>query len=273
MFLALFRASHPGPTVAVTAIAAALSVGANLEAWRIIAITLMVLFNQLSVGLSNDWLDSARDHANARKDKPLARGELSVAAVRRSAIAFAITSIILSLTLGPLSALANGALLASGWLYNVGLKATLYSVLPYVVGFGALPLIATFAAAPPLVAPVWMIAAGSLLGVAAHFSNVLPDLEEDRKTGIRGLPHAVGAPVSAAIIATSLIAAALAIVFGPGTPLTVLSFLALGLAVSLACVSVIFIVRGQLKRVLFQLTIVVALSNVLLLVTAPGIGY
>ena len=83
---ALVRASHPEPTVAVTAIATALAVSTGLGL-RSLWVAAAFLTGQLSVGWSNDWIDAARDARNQRADKPVGRGLLSVAAVRTAALA------------------------------------------------------------------------------------------------------------------------------------------------------------------------------------------
>ncbi|MGV8876138.1 MAG: UbiA family prenyltransferase, partial [Rhodoglobus sp.] len=204
MLRALLRSSHPGPTLAVTLITMALAIGVGLRWWQIVIITVMIAANQLSIGLSNDWLDATRDRRNNRHDKPIASGEISGSIVAGWAIGCAVASILLSLSLGMLAAVAHALFLSSGWLYNWGLKSTPVSVLPYVVGFGALPAIVTLAADRPQLAPGWAIAAAALLGVAAHFSNVLPDLDDDSATGVRGLPHRLGARPSSLVIAVSL---------------------------------------------------------------------
>jgi 4-hydroxybenzoate polyprenyltransferase len=50
---------------------------------------------------------------------------------------------------------------------------------------------------------------GALLGCAAHFINVLKDLEQDRQSEIRGLPQILGKTASIAIaVVLSIIAAA-----------------------------------------------------------------
>lgn len=271
MLHALLRSSHPGPTV--TLIAAALSVGVGLGSWRIAVVTLMVLCNQLSIGLSNDWLDATRDRRNGRRDKPIASGEVSSATVARVAVSLAAASVALSLLLGPLAAIAHALFLASGWLYNVGLKSTTASVIPYIVGFGSLPAIVTLAADPPRLAHSWALAAGALLGIAAHFSNVLPDLDDDSATGVRGLPHRIGVRPSGFVIAASLIAAPLAIVFGPGNEVSVVSFVGLALMLVLAVTSVVLVIRKTMKRMLFRLTITAALVTVaLLLLSAPQLS-
>jgi 4-hydroxybenzoate polyprenyltransferase len=270
MLHALLRSSHPGPTTAVSLIALSLSVGIGLEPWKIAVVTLMIVCNQLSVGLSNDWLDAARDVQRDRRDKPIVSGEVSASTVARVAATLAVISVALSLLLGPFAAIAHALFLASGWLYNVGLKSTAASVIPYVVGFGSLPAIVTLSADPPQLATAWAIAAGALLGVAAHFSNVLPDLDDDSATGVSGLPHRLGAQISGFVIAASLVAAALAIVFGPQSPVTAVSIVGLALTLILAVTSVVLVIRNTMKRVLFRLTIAAALIDVvLLLLSAP----
>jgi 4-hydroxybenzoate polyprenyltransferase len=56
---------------------------------------------------------------------------------------------------------------------------------------------------------------GGLLGVAAHLANVLPDLGDDVATGIRRLPHQIGARTTALTAAAILLTAAAVILFGP----------------------------------------------------------
>ena len=81
---------------------------------------------------------------------------------------------------------------ASAWSYNLWLKTTVLSVLPYVVSFGLLPAFVT-AGLPGHPVYGWLVAAGALLGAGAHFANVLPDIDDDLSTGVRGLPHRLGA--------------------------------------------------------------------------------
>ena len=273
MVRALARSSHPGPTSAVTVLVLALAWGYGLDGWRIAVATVVILANQLSVGLSNDWLDVARDRASERTDKPLVSGEVSTRQVAGVALALAAASVAFSLLLGPLAALANAVFLASGWLYNLGLKSTPFSVLPYAVGFGSLPAFVTLAADVPHFAAPWAVTAGALLGVSAHFSNVLPDLDDDSRTGVHGLPHALGSPLSAAIIAVGLIGASAAAVFGPGDTPQFLAVVGFSITVVIATVCVALIARGSLRRVLFRLTILAAaITTALVVVSASALS-
>ena len=214
---ALVRACHPEPTAAVTALATALALSAGLG-WRSLLVTAAFLSGQLSVGWSNDWIDAARDARTGRVDKPVARGDLPVEAVRAAALTAAALCVPLSLALGLRAGLLHLAAVAAAWAYNARLKSSLLSWLPYALAFGAVPSIVTLALPDPAQAPLWATAAGALLGVGAHLTNVLPDLEEDLATGVRGLPHALGPRRSAAIAAVLLLAAAALLGIGPGRP-------------------------------------------------------
>lgn len=60
--------------------------------------------------------------------------------------------------------------------------------------------------------------AGALLGSGAHFANVLPDLDADARTGVRGLPQRLGATGARASAALLLAAGSVVAVLGPGRP-------------------------------------------------------
>jgi len=259
---ALRRSSHPGPTFLVTTVAVVLGVGANLDVWRIVVVGLVILLDQLSVGWSNDWIDSARDREVGRADKPVATGEISPTLVRNAALIGAALSVLVSIPLGWLAVLVHAVFLASAWSYNLWLKNTPVSVLPFIVSFGLLPLIVTVSATDPAAAAPWALGAGALLGVAAHFSNVLPDLEADLATGIQGLPHRLGATASGVVIAGALATASGLLLIGSPDPLHVAGFAA-GLAVAVAIL--VLVLDRRRTRLLFQLIMAAAVIDVLLL--------
>lgn len=213
---ALARSCHPVPTLAVTALGAGLGVLAGLPAARVVAVGAAVLAGQLSIGWGNDYLDADRDRASNRADKPVAAGEVGRRATGVAALVAVLAAVALSAVLGWPGFAAAMTVVVCGWAYNLGAKATALSWLPYAVAFGALPAVATGAASPPHLPPAWAMAAGALLGVAAHLANVLPDLGEDAATGVRGLPHRLGARATAVGGAVVLLAASVVILFGAG---------------------------------------------------------
>jgi len=262
---ALALSTHPGPGIAVTVVAVLLGVGVQLAPWRVALLGLAVLANQVSVGLSNDWLDAERDRAVGRTDKPVALGLVSIRLVRASAIASAALGIVLTVPLGIWAALAQTVFIGAAWAYNAGLKNTPISVLPYIIGFGLLPSIVTLSRPDPVLAAPWAFGLGAMLGVAAHVANVLPDLDDDARTGIAGLPHRIGRRASGVVLGVALVLGALFAFFGPVGAMTPLQWAGLIVTLLLAVAIGVLLTRPP-TRLLFQLIIAAALVNVVLLV-------
>lgn len=125
----------------------------------------------------------------------------------------------LSLANGILAGTAHLIGVAAAWAYNLGVKATPFSWLPYALAFGLLPAFVTLGLPGHPWPPGWLTAAGALLGVGAHFTNVLPDIDTDLAAGIRGLPQRLGRHRSRSAAALSLLAASVVLVLGPpGAP-------------------------------------------------------
>ncbi len=198
MALGLLRACHPGPTVTVTTIVVSLALGAG-QRWAALPMGAAVLTGQLSVGWSNDVCDEQRDRAAGRVDKPIACGAVPRGMVKHFIVVALVLCVVLSLAVGWLAGTVHLVAVAAGWAYNLALKGSPFSLLPYAVAFAALPAFVSLSLpGHPWPAP-WVTVAGSLLGTGAHFVNVLPDLEQDRATGVRGLPQRLGAAGSLAM--------------------------------------------------------------------------
>jgi 4-hydroxybenzoate polyprenyltransferase len=190
---ALIITSHPGPSLAITALTTLLAAQAAPHGLGSALTAPALLAGQLSIGWSNDACDAARDAAAGRTDKPLARGDIGAAAVWTAAVAAAAAGLALALVIGPVTGALYTLLVVSGWAYNLGLKSSLASGVMYLLGFGLLP---TYAAStlPGHPAARWPVTvAAGLLGLGAHFAIVLPDLAADAATGVRGLPQRVAA--------------------------------------------------------------------------------
>lgn len=223
------RAAHVGPTVAVTVLTVLLSFSAGNDAPGVALVAAAVLSGQLSVGWSNDLADMHRDRTAGRRDKPLAMGEISAAGVRSATAVALAVCVVTSMALGAAAGAVHLVLgVGSGWAYNLYLKRTRWSWVPYAIAFGALPAVVDLALDPPSMPPAWMMVAGSLLGVGAHLVNVLPDLADDARTGVRGLPHRLGHRRSALTATFVLILASVVALVGPSGPPTVLAWAALG---------------------------------------------
>lgn len=259
---ALVRACHPEPTLAVTAITTALAVSAGRglgSGW----VAAALLSGQLSIGWSNDWIDADRDSATARPDKPAGRGELAPTTVRDAAFVAAAACVPLSLAMGWRPGLTHLLAVGSAWAYNLRLKATMLSWAPYALAFGLVPSIVTLGLPASPWAPAWATAAGALLGVGAHLANVLPDLVDDAATGVRGLPHRLGRPRSAALSALLLLAATAVLAVGPpgGGVLGVAALLAAATVTATG----LLLARRPGSRAAFRAAIAVAALDVILL--------
>ena len=194
---AIIRLVHLVPSVAVTALSGVLGAillaqsGAPLDE-RWLAMLAAVAGSQISIGATNDLVDRRRDESAGRLTKPLAAGELEPGtAVWVASLGMGI-QLAASLRLGGaftlLGLLASGSALA----YNLWLSRTPFSVLPYLVSFGILPIwVATgvgapldrVAIAPFLVAP---------FAAAAHLANVLRDFDADAAQGSRNIAQVLG---------------------------------------------------------------------------------
>ncbi|KRE42614.1 UbiA family prenyltransferase [Knoellia sp. Soil729] len=210
----LLQAAHLGPALAVTTLSALLAAAADLSLANGVLVTAAVLTGQLSVGWCNDLRDRGRDGAVGRPDKPLANGTLSVRTVRQACALALAATVVLSVACGLLAGSVHLLCVASAWAYNLWLKGTLASWVPYAVSFGGLPVFVDLVGGSW--APPGVVAAGALLGVAAHLLNVVPDLADDAATGVRGLPHRIGGRASILLaVALLVVATALLLVTGP----------------------------------------------------------
>ncbi|MEA2646301.1 MAG: hypothetical protein QOE92_1384 [Chloroflexota bacterium] len=253
----LVRACHPEPTAAVTALTSLLALTSG-RGWGTAWVALAVLSGQLSVGWANDYLDHERDRAAGRTDKPIPGGRVSPELVRYAAVVALLVAVPLSLLSGPRAAAVHLFALALAHLYNLVLKGTIVSVLPYALAFGVLPAFVTLGQGDnPHVPAPWIMAGAGLLGAAAHFTQVLPDLATDAAVGIRGLPQRLGAGGSLVAAAVMLLGGSLIAALGPGRVPDQMALLALG--ATWATIAAI-IVAGIRRRygAAFHLTIAAA---------------
>ena len=260
--LALIGSAHPGPALAVTVLAALLATALEMSASRVLLVTAAVLCGQLSIGWSNDLIDLSRDRAVGRRDKPLAVGALDPRVATVSCAVAVVLCVGLSLACGLSAGLVHLVCVAAAWAYNLGLKATVWSWAPYAVAFGLLPVFIWFAGDDPGAPPLWLPLAAACLGVGAHLLNVLPDIDDDAATGVRGLPHRLGA---------RRLPAAAVVVLGAGSVLVLLGadVSPWAAAVGLAVVALLGLVvlRGR-GRAPFAAAVGIALLDATLLVVS-----
>jgi 4-hydroxybenzoate polyprenyltransferase len=191
---ALLALPHTSAVVAVvgaTALFGLLAADFHPPPGRFALLVLGMLGGQLAVGALNEWCDRHAD-AVAKPHKPIPRGEVSPGE------ALGMTAGGLALMLGCGAALGWRALLllsvanGCGLAYDLGLKRTPLSWLPYLVALPLVPIWAwtTMRAFAPRL--LWLYPIGALLVVAIHLAQTLPDIEGDRGQGERGLAVVLG---------------------------------------------------------------------------------
>jgi 4-hydroxybenzoate polyprenyltransferase len=263
---ALVDACHPGPTATVTLVVTALAAAAGRDAVGLALVAAATLTGQLSVGWCNDAYDADRDRRAARGTKPTVRGDVTASVLwRASALALASTVALSYLAAGPVGGTAHVLAVLSAWSYNLALKTTVLSPLPYAVSFGLVPAFVTYGLTPPSPPAAWLVATCALLGVGAHLANAIPDVDSDEQVGAGGLVAEVGvrtasvAALGCLVTAVTLLAAQLAVA----------PWVALGLVLVAATGAVTVAVRGE-GRALFRYVMALAVVAVLLLVVAAG---
>ena len=207
----LLKASHFGPTVLVTAI----SFGFATYYWwegPAFVIAFGVFTGQLVVGWSNDLYDYQDDLRHARINKPLVAKSITKESLQKW-LRFMVAFSFIANLLGPLG--IKGGLVymfgvAWGVGYNFYFKFSPLSPLPFAIAFAALPSCVVIS--KDITPPLWMWLGGALLGMAAHFINVIKDMKEDQISQIGGLPQRLGTTKSV-ISAFVLVLLAVTVIF------------------------------------------------------------
>ena len=254
--LSILRACHIGPTSAVTLISFLLASSLWWEGPALV-IAFGVFLGQLLVGFTNDLYDYQDDLKHNRTDKPLVSGKITTSQLK-SAIKIVTPLAILVNLFGPLG--VNGGLIyllgvGLGVSYNFYFKFTLLSPLPYALAFAA--LVAAIVVATDRTPPLWLLISAACLGVAAHFANVIKDINEDLKSEIIGLPQKLGKKASRVIIGVLLIGTTLLLNFVTPSPV----LLSIGLV---AAVITIF----ASDKLIFKALIITVIVDLILLLNA-----
>ena len=187
----LLKASPFGPTLIVTSISWFF---ASYYWWEgpAFVIAFGVFTGQLVVGWSNDLYDYEDDLKHNRVKKPLVAGLISRKYLTNW-LCFMVPFAFVANLLGPLG--FKGGLvymfgISMGVAYNFYFKYNRFSWLPYALAFAALP--SCVAISKGVTPPTWMWLGGAIFGTAAHFINVIKDMDQDRASGIGGAPQRIG---------------------------------------------------------------------------------
>jgi 4-hydroxybenzoate polyprenyltransferase len=184
--------AHPLPSLLVALVVAVVAVAAGAGPTRVALLALAMLALQLSIGATNDWADAARDAVN-QPAKPIPSGAVGRDDARLIAILAALLGLSLAALAGPLPAILAAAGLCVGLAYDLRLKGSRWSWLPYAIGIPLLPVFAWAGATGGLPVAFLLIAPLAVLaGTSLAVANALGDVDEDRLAGVVTVATALG---------------------------------------------------------------------------------
>ena len=134
----LARLVHPFPSALDAVVTLGLALLARAPADRAAVLAVAMLGIQFSIEALNVLLDSPTDKI-ARRAKPLVEGKIPVRAAGAVVAVTGATGLVLALLAGPFAALVAAAGYAIGIAYDLRLKASPWSWLPFAAGDSAAP--------------------------------------------------------------------------------------------------------------------------------------
>jgi 4-hydroxybenzoate polyprenyltransferase len=229
---------HPGPSLLVTIVLVAIAglAGRRVpDPTRILQLVGMMLPIQLCIGVVNDVVDLPAD-AVAQPYKPLVRGVLGRSRAAWIGALLGAIGLGIATTINPATLGLGAAALGAGLAYDLGLRRTVLSWVPWWGGMAVLPL-AAYASVGAIPSRVLiLIPLSALIALGLHLANAQPDIDADRLAGARSFPVVIGARAArwvgpAALATAGLLALVLAIPLGQTGPLLFggIAVLALGL--------------------------------------------
>jgi 4-hydroxybenzoate polyprenyltransferase len=198
---------------------AALALVAGASAADAVRLGVAMTALQAGIGAVNDLTDAGAD-ATGKPAKPIPGG---LVARRHAAIVAAVSigvGLVLSAPSGPGMVAIALVGLTVGLAYDLRLKGTAWSWLPFALGLPLLAVYAWYGGAGSLPAPfVVLVPVAVVAGAALAIGNASADLERDRASGVTSIATALGAErawrVEAALLgAVGLVALVSAVVIG-----------------------------------------------------------
>jgi 4-hydroxybenzoate polyprenyltransferase len=184
-FVHLIRVVHPGPTLLNAAAAFTLAQIAGASMHRALLAAVTMVGAHAFIGTLNDLLDRHVD--SDRKEKPIATGSISVRAGTVIAVLCVLIGLIAATALGPLSLLIVTLGISLGVAYDLGVKRSALSWLPFALGVALIPPFAWAAAEEPLPSTIAALSIAAVAGgVALALQNGLADRAIDTAAGMRG---------------------------------------------------------------------------------------
>ena len=188
------RLLHPFPSLlnaAAVLLFAALALG-RAPGWALGArLALTMLAAQFAIGIANDLADRALDRAT-KGGKPLASGAVSPPFAGGLLGVTLLGAALGAASFGPASLGVVALGVGLGLAYDLRLKRTILSWLPYLLALPLAPIwvwVALDRFGPRL---LWLYPLGASLFLALHLANALSDYAGDTAAGVRGIAQRLG---------------------------------------------------------------------------------
>lgn len=241
-WLLRLRLIHPFPTllnVVTTVTLAFIATKGEPPVGTVLRLAVVMLLIQSAIGATNDYRDQRLD-AVSKPWKPLVAGALSPRTALIIAVAAIVLAALFAATLGLVSWLLAMLGLGLGLVYNLWLKRTPFSALPYLVAIPLLPVWVWTSVGYWRPGLLWLLPLGVLVGLSLHLANALADFDSDTAAGTGGLAQHLGwRPalfISWLSMAVAFALAAIILFSGTGRPVHALLGSAVGLVLFLSAV-------------------------------------
>lgn len=184
---------HPIPVFAVLLATAAFAValGAPLTPGTFLRLVGTMAGIQLAIGALNDYVDVPLDR-HSKPWKPLVSGALRPDTALWLTVGGLAGALVLVAPLGFVTAALAMLGAGAGMIYNLYLKRTGWSWLPYLVALPLLPIWVWTALRGWDTRLLWLYPLGGFMVVALHLADTLPDIQADARYGIQGFAHRLG---------------------------------------------------------------------------------
>jgi 4-hydroxybenzoate polyprenyltransferase len=155
-------------------------------------LALAMLALQAAIGALNDVVDAPRD-AGLKPGKPIPAGLVSPRAGALVAASAAALGVLAATPSGWRTVIVAVAILGIGAAYDLWLKGTPWSWLPFATGIPLLPVFAWLGTGQPLPTSfVALVPAAGVAGAGLAIGNALVDVERDRAAGVTSIAAHLG---------------------------------------------------------------------------------
>lgn len=179
----LVRLGHPFPSLLDGVVTAVLALVAGATGPRAVVLGVAMVALQVSIGALNDLVDVERDHGR-KPGKPIPAGLVGRGTARIVVVGGFLVGMTLSTLVGIVPAIVALVGTATGYAYDLRLKASPLAWLPFAVGLPLLPVYAWLGAIGRIPgAFLLLMPLAVAAGAAVALSNGLVDLDRDRATG------------------------------------------------------------------------------------------